>query len=45
VPRHEHHRPHRRHRPQRRRTAVGPELPAATVARHRRRRQASKAPS
>ena len=37
--RHERHRPHRRHRPQRRRAAVGPELPAAAVARDRGRRQ------
>jgi hypothetical protein len=39
LPRHVGDRPHRRHRPQRRRTAVGLELPDATVARHRRRRQ------
>ena len=30
--------PHRSHRPQRRRAAVGPQLPPAAVARHRRRR-------
>ena len=32
---HERHRPHRRHRPHHRRAAVGPELPAAAVARGR----------
>ena len=32
--RHEHHRPHRGYRPHAGRAAVGPELPAAAVARH-----------
>ena len=36
---HERHRAHRRHRPQHRRAAVGPELPAAAVARDRGRRR------
>ena len=36
---HEHHRAHRRHRPLGARTAVGPELPAQAVDRHRRRGQ------
>ena len=40
-PRHEPDRPHRRHRPPGRRTAMGLELPAATVERHRRRRPAA----
>ena len=41
---HEPHRAHRRHRPQRRGAAVGPELPAAAVARHRERRRGRKGP-
>ena len=39
--RHEHHRPHRRARPLARGAAVGPQLPAAAVARHRDRLQAA----
>ena len=41
---HEPHRPHRGHRPQRRGAAVGPELPAAALARHREGRRGRKGP-
>ena len=41
---HEPHRPHRRHRPQRRGAAVGPELPAAALARDREGRRGGEGP-